>query len=69
MTLELQLSDHEARLLATHLNRHLERLDAELVHTDQRAMHRALAAEIDELRAVAARLGSAVAVAQVARSA
>ena len=60
MTLKLQLSDDEARLLASHLERHLRRLEAELVHTDRRDLRHALAAEIAELRAVAGRVSPTV---------
>ncbi|MCC6763447.1 MAG: hypothetical protein IT293_02185 [Deltaproteobacteria bacterium] len=57
MSVTLDLSADEQRLLATHLVRHIEHLDAELVRTDQHALQHALAREIDQLRAIARRLG------------
>jgi len=56
MTVTLDLSSDEQRLLSTHLARHIEYLDAELVRTDQHTLQHALAREIDQLRAIARRL-------------
>ncbi|MEB2283721.1 MAG: hypothetical protein B6D46_15745 [Polyangiaceae bacterium UTPRO1] len=56
MTVSFELSADERRLLSTHLRRHIEHLDAELVRTDQPALQHALAREIDQLRAIAQRL-------------
>ncbi len=56
MTLQLQLSDEEARLLAAHLSWHLRQLDAELVRTDRRELQHALAAEAEKIRGLANRI-------------
>ncbi|MCC6847089.1 MAG: hypothetical protein IT294_01210 [Deltaproteobacteria bacterium] len=58
MTVTLEISADEQRLLATHLSRYIEHLDTELVRTDQPALQHALAREIDQLRAIARRLGA-----------
>lgn len=54
--MHLQLSAAEAKLLATHLGRHVEHLDRELVRTDKRDLQHALAQEIESLRAIVARI-------------
>jgi hypothetical protein len=56
MDVQLQLSREEARLLGMHLERYLTQLHAELVRTDQRALHKSLAVEIEALRTIAERL-------------
>lgn len=56
MKITLELSDSETQLLATHLARHVEHLDAELVRTDKHDLQHALAREVDELRALLRRL-------------
>src|SRR5262245_49162697 len=45
MTVTLELSLEEARLLREHLARHIAEVDHELVHTEQRQMRHALAAD------------------------
>ena len=61
--MQLDLSDEEARLLQLHLERHIKRVDDELVHTDSRTMQRALARDearlLSILEKLEARLGSA----------
>ena len=42
VTMHLDLSTEEARLLVHQLSRRLEDLDAELVHTDKRELQRSL---------------------------
>jgi hypothetical protein len=59
MAIQLHLTHDEAGLLSEHLSRHLERLSAELVHTDRRELHHALAREIAALQAIADRLEDA----------
>lgn len=59
MPVTLELSADEQRLLASHLARHIQHLDAELVRTDQHDLQHALAREIDQLRAIARRLDGA----------
>jgi hypothetical protein len=59
MKTTLELSTSEAQLLATHLARHLNRLDAELVRTDKYELQHALAREIEALRSVVSRLEAA----------
>ena len=56
MAIQLELSPNEARLLALHLEQHLQRLDADLVRTDKFDLQHSLAREIAELRDVADRL-------------
>lgn len=56
MALQLDLSPEEARLLALHLDRHLHRLDADLVRTDQHQLQHALALEIAALQGIEERL-------------
>lgn len=56
MKTTLELSDSETQLLATHLARYVEHLDAELVRTDKHDLQHALAREIDGLRALLRRL-------------
>lgn len=60
--MQLDLSDEEAHLLQLHLERHIKRVDDELVHTDSRPMQRALARDearlLSILEKLEARLGS-----------
>ena len=60
MTLQLQLTDDEARLLASHLSWHLRQLDAELIRTDKHELQHALAVETEEIRHLVDRLRVAV---------
>ena len=73
MNTTLELTESETRLLATHLERHLEHLDAELVRTDKHELQHALAREIEVLRSIVGRLaagrGAAAAGRGMARSA
>ena len=57
--MHVTLTRDEGRLLLRHLTQHIQHLDDELVHTDKRELQRSLAAELDELRSLAARLRSA----------
>jgi hypothetical protein len=57
--MELTLTRDEGRLLLRHLTQHIEHLDDDLVHTDKRELQRSLATELDDLRALCARLRSA----------
>jgi hypothetical protein len=59
MSVELQLSTEEARLLALHLERYTAHLDAELVRTDKRELQKELSAEIARLREIRDRLEAA----------
>ena len=52
MTVTLELSLDDARLLREHLVRHIAEVDDELVHTEQRQMRRALALDGDHLRQI-----------------
>ena len=54
--MNLELRDDELGLLVEYVGRELERLDTELIHTDRREFRRALAADIEKLRAIHARL-------------
>lgn len=59
MSATLDLSPQEIQLLATHLVRYVDHLDAELVRTDKHELQHALAREIEALRSIARRLESA----------
>ena len=59
MSAILDLSPQEIQLLTKHLVRYVEHLDAELVRTDKHELQHALAREIETLRSIAQRLGSA----------
>ncbi len=54
--MNLELSPQEAKLLRTHLARHLEVVENELVRTDKRELQHALAAELERLRALLQRI-------------
>jgi len=58
MSATLDLSPQEIQLLATHLVRYVDHLDAELVRTDKHELQHALAREIEALRSIARRLES-----------
>ena len=60
MTIQLELSSDEARLLVEHLSQHLRHLDAELVRTDKHELQHALAREIETLQVVLTRLSTTV---------
>jgi hypothetical protein len=54
--MNLELTEHEARLVRAQLVRHIVELEDELARTDQNALERALATEIRSLRDVYSRL-------------
>lgn len=54
--MNLELSPQDAKLLRTHLARHLEECEKELVRTDKHELQHALAMELERLRAVLDRL-------------
>lgn len=56
MTVTLELSLDDARLLREHLARHIAEVDDELVHTEKRQMRHALAMDADHLRQIENRL-------------
>ena len=54
--MNLDLTPEEAKLLADHLERHIARVDHELIHTDQRQMQREIHREEQQLSAILTRL-------------
>ena len=54
--MQLDLSPEEAAFLTQHLNRHIEAMDAELIHTDKRQLQRELAEELTKLKEIQERL-------------
>jgi hypothetical protein len=54
--MQLDLSPDEAVFLTQQLNRHIEAMDAELIHTDKRQLQRELATEVAKLKAIHERL-------------
>lgn len=52
----LDLSDEEARLLQLHLERHIKRVDDELIRTDSRQMQRDLAHDESRLVSILEKL-------------
>jgi hypothetical protein len=57
--MQLTLSPEEANILIEQLTKRLEHIDDELVHTDKRELQRALASDLDSLRAITERIQSA----------
>jgi len=57
MTVSLELSLDDARLLREHLARHIAEVDDELVHTEKRQLQRELALDADHLRQIESKLG------------
>ncbi len=55
----VELTRDELSLLATHLHRHLEQVDKELVRTDNPSLQHAIAHEVQVLEGVVARLDAA----------
>lgn len=53
---KLELSGEELTLLVSHLRRHLEQVDKELVRTDNPTLQHAIAHEVKVLEAVMERL-------------
>lgn len=58
--MRLELTEDEARFLAQHLQKHIQRVDDELVHTDARAMQRELAADERRLVLLLQKIESAI---------
>lgn len=54
--MQLDLSREEAVFLSRHLNRHIEAVDAELIHTDKRQLQRELAVDVAKLKELQERL-------------
>lgn len=54
--MKLELSTKDANVLSTHLSRRLTDLQRELVHTTDRALHRALANDVRELESLTGRV-------------
>jgi len=54
--MNLEMSPQEAQLLRTHMARHLENMEHELVRTDKAELQHALARELENLRALLQRL-------------
>jgi hypothetical protein len=58
--MNLQISPQEAQLLRTHMARHLESVEDELVHTDKAELQHSLARDLENLRALLERLDAQV---------
>ena len=58
MTITLALSPEDARFLREQLQRHIDEVDDELIHTDERTMRHALAEDVDRLRRIERQLAS-----------
>ena len=58
--MNLELSTDEARFLREHLQSHIEQVEGELIHTDKRALQRALASDVEHLRRIERKLASLV---------
>lgn len=56
----LELSPADAAFLSQHVAKQVDHLQYELVHTDDRTLHRALAADLDRLKILRDRIASAV---------
>jgi uncharacterized protein YPO0396 len=56
MTINLALSPEDARFLREHLQRHIQQIDDELVHTDRRALQHEIAEDLGRLRRIEAQL-------------
>jgi hypothetical protein len=56
MTVTLELSMDDARLLQRHLAWHIAEVDDELVHTEKRQMQREVARDADQLRRIESQL-------------
>jgi hypothetical protein len=64
--MKLELSLEEARFLKRQLDRHIEELDNELVHTDKRALQHALAEDVEHLKSIERKLARLIEAADVA---
>ena len=60
MTVTLELSLDDARLLRDHLLRHIAEVDDELVHTERRQLRHEIALDVDRLRQIESRLARLV---------
>ncbi len=58
--MQLELTEEEARMLALHLERHIKRVDDELVRTDSRQMQRELAHDERRLLGILERLEASI---------
>jgi hypothetical protein len=56
--MQLMLTTEETRLLTHHLTQRLEHMETELLHTDKRELQRAIARDIEALRALVDRVGA-----------
>jgi hypothetical protein len=54
--MDLTLSTEEARFLKTHLDRHIEHVQNELIHTDKVQLQHGLADDLRRLQAIEQRL-------------
>ena len=54
--MNLEISPQEAQLLRTHLRRHVEHVENELVRTDKAELQHSLAKELENLRALLQRI-------------
>jgi len=59
--MNLSLTSAETRLLLNHLTQRIDHLDGELIHTDKRELQRALAVELQQLRALTDRIRASAA--------
>ncbi|HZR84576.1 MAG TPA: hypothetical protein VFD92_26015 [Candidatus Binatia bacterium] len=59
MNVTIELSLDELRLLVSHLGRHIDHLDHELVRTDNPELQHAFAREVEAIRSIASRLDAA----------
>jgi hypothetical protein len=55
---QVELSNEELKLLSSHLHRHLDQVDKELVRTDNPTLQHAIAKEVKVLEGVMKRLDS-----------
>jgi hypothetical protein len=56
VAMQLSISTEDTRLLLSHLDRRLQEMDEELVHTDKRELQRQLGRDVRALRALAERI-------------
>lgn len=59
-TVRLELTRDELSLLELHLRRHLDLMDRELVRTEKRALHHAIAQEVLRLEHLLSKIQSAI---------
>jgi hypothetical protein len=58
--MRIDLTDSQAKLLSVHLNRHIEHVENELVHTDKVQMQHDLAREVGLLREIQQRINAQI---------